>query len=206
MNVHRRRLAFLISACLLIGCLAIVVDQSDRYFLSPLADEADWSFDDEFDEEEPFEMILDVPGVRLPAMLASAQATIPESWKVIGVIVNGQARAYLMDAMGMPTEIGSDMSAIGHHVVNDLIIDSAVSVTYCDLSECVRVFSKSSQVAPLALGVGGLSNDKMLLMYDGQRYEHGSADVPLGELPFTVTTWGRWRQANPTSTVYTGAH
>src|SRR5437879_4188705 len=51
--------------------------------------------------------------------------------QIIGVEVGGRARAYRLDALRSRTR----------HVVNDLLGGVPVSVSYCDITDCVRAYT-----------------------------------------------------------------
>src|SRR5688500_4441346 len=68
-----------------------------------------------------------------------------EDAEVIGVSVNGRHRADILDAF-RPVE---------QHVYNDLLDDTPVTVTYCDLAECIRVYTDPERKERLDVAVGG---------------------------------------------------
>jgi hypothetical protein len=143
-----------------------------------------------------------LPGVRQPATRAAAEAGLPDDAEVVGVEVGGRARAYLVRAMKRPT----------HHVLNDLLGRVPVSVTYCDLRDCVRVYTGGEQGTPLGLDVGGWRG-RLILHTRGGFYTQESGTVvapgadepfPYTELPHRRTTWKAWREAHPDTDVYVG--
>ena len=58
---------------------------------------------------------------------------------VIGVTAGGRHRAYLVRALSLGAK---------SHIVNDVVGGVPVSVTYCDIYTCTRLFIEAS--APLA--------------------------------------------------------
>src|SRR5262249_14946893 len=143
--------------------------------------------------------------------------------EVLGVVVEGTARAYSVRALS---------NAEQFHVVNDVLHDVPVSVTFCDKTSCAKVFTSPSPRKPLAIGVGGFAHGQMMLIVDGQRYyqeslkpfpmwdspsahlsmtsEMGTGKrkagaFPYQSLPFTRTKWKTWKEAYPTTDVYVGA-
>src|SRR5262249_40673622 len=72
---------------------------------------------------------FNAPGIDRPPIVAAGDAGLNDNEEVIGVDVRGKARAYRLSAL-------LDRQ---HHVVNDLIDGVPVTVTYCDLSNCLRV-------------------------------------------------------------------
>jgi hypothetical protein len=143
------------------------------------------------------------PGVRLPPARPAAGAPIRDDREVLGVRVDGRARAYLLAALSFP-----------NHVVNDLVGGSSVSVAYCDKTGCARAFTGGRAGEPLALDVGGWADEKgMTLRHGGVEYAEetgenlttpGGAPLPHRRLTFERTTWGTWRKAHPDTDVYTG--
>jgi hypothetical protein len=119
---------------------------------------------------------------------------------VVGVVAKGKPRAYVLKAF---------RKIIGN-VVNDVVDEIPVSVTYCSRTDCVRVFTDVVAGKPLDLRQGGYSDG--LLLLSGQYYFQQrtgrsltpNVDFPYGLLTHEVTTWAKWKQANPETEVYTG--
>jgi hypothetical protein len=98
------------------------------------------------------------------------------------------------------------------HVVNDVVGGVPISVTYCDLYRCTRVFTTITPGGPLDLSVGGVKSGGLILRVGGHSYRQDSGaplqqdsppfpyDLHLGE----VRTWGQWRRAHPDTDVYLG--
>lgn len=129
----------------------------------------------------------------------SSDVDIRYDSKVVGFEYAGQARAYLTSSMSELPE---------RHVVSDLIGPDAVTVTYCDLADTVRIFVSKSAEAPLELSVVGLAEtpdgERMVLEANGTRFFQDSAKAPYDKLSFVVTTWGEWVQLHPATLVYVG--
>src|SRR5438132_3563971 len=64
------------------------------------------------------------PGIDHPKILPAAEAHLQDQDQVIGVEVEGEARAYLVSAF----------SGLQGHVVNDVLAGQPVSVTHSDMS------------------------------------------------------------------------
>ena len=143
------------------------------------------------------------PIVRPPS-LSAKEANLGPDEIVIGVEVGGKARAY---------RLASFESKSGH-LVNDLVGNVPVSVAYCDLSGCLRVYSNPQGSEPMDLSVAGLLHDEMVVRHGGRMYFHNSGrEVEPGDgspaLPFrpiapTVTTWKDWSSRHPDTRVYVG--
>lgn len=135
------------------------------------------------------------PGVRNPEMLLPKDATIlADDDGVVGVIVDDQPRAYAIRAL----------SSMQSHVVNDMIAETPVTISYCDRKDHVRAFTKKGQSEPLDVGVGGWSGDEMLLQLSGQFYRQSSQELGLEDLKFERAAWLAWRTKHPQTKVYLG--
>lgn len=140
------------------------------------------------------------PLIALPA----DKAPLDDDTPVIGVLVAGQARAYLIEAF----EHGPRS-----HVVNDLLGKVPISVTHCDISGCTRVFKGATLGRPLQLSAAGIRDRQMVLSLDGHLYgqetakplDEGSAAFPCREYQAEVTVWSVWRHAHPGTDVYMGS-
>jgi hypothetical protein len=85
-----------------------------------------------------------------------------------------------------------------------MLNDTPFSIAYCDLKSHVRVLSRAGDT-PIPLRVGGMDVDnQMVLLLDGQRYDQGSPEIPLQDVPFEKTTWGKWKARHPETLVYGG--
>ena len=81
------------------------------------------------------------PGIANPVFVAPTDSRLSSELPVIGIVVEGRSFAYSIPALSMPTELESVTSVYDlarRHVVNQLIDDKAVTVTYCDLSHCAH--------------------------------------------------------------------
>jgi Protein of unknown function (DUF3179) len=144
------------------------------------------------------------PILRPPSVAAKEVRLLQPEEIVIGVEVGGKAHAYRFAAFESPTG----------HLVNDLVGGVPVSVAYCDLTSCLRVYSDPRGSEPLDLNVAGVLNGEMIMRHGGRMYFHKSgneveANNESSILPFTlitptVTTWREWTSKHPDSRVYTG--
>jgi len=97
------------------------------------------------------------------------------------------------------------------HIVNDLIGGLPLSVSYCNLHDCVQVVTDKG-AAPLKLQVAGVDGWSMLLAVGGHNYRQSTlepleADTPSFPYrihPWERTTWGAWKSAHPDTDVYLG--
>jgi len=119
---------------------------------------------------------------------------VDEGASVMGVSVAGRHRAYLVHAF----------EGMSSHVVNDLVGETAISVTHCSLTRCTRVFTTDKRGAVIDLCLGGWENNKMSLRFNGVHYAQTSSDIPLADFPFEATTWRQWKAAHPDTDIYVG--
>ena len=146
-------------------------------------------------DESKLKLRHEIPGVRRPKVYNADEVNLPDEVEVLGVQVGDEFRAYVLPVL----------SVVESHVVNDLIADAPISVTYCEFSDCARVLTSSIPGYPIDLGVGGLDEkDQLVLLFQGQRYRQKSQLLPLIDYPFTRTTWADWKSSHPLTSVYIG--
>ena len=126
--------------------------------------------------------------------------------KIIGVVVNGVSRAYPLRVL------------VWHEVVNDVVGELPIAVTYNPLSEGIAVFDRRVAGQTLTFGVSGLLYQSNLLMYDraGTRGAESlwsqlqaravsgpaaAAGRSLELVPFALAKWEEWQKAWPGTTV-----
>lgn len=142
-------------------------------------------------------------GLRTPPVLPAAKAGLPDEASVVGVVVDGKARAYAIQALSSPAQ----------HVINDLVSERPVSVTFCDKTSCAKVYAGKKPGEPLDLTVGGFYRDGLLLRYQtgmyrqetGESMQPNAPGLPFEAYPFERTTWKAWKQKHPDTEVFTGA-
>lgn len=153
-----------------------------------------------------------IPALTAPASVPASKAGfVADGDEVIGVVFDGEARAY-------------PLAILDHHeVVNDAIGGATIAVTYCPLCDSSVVFDRQGAGGADEFGVSGLLYNSNVLMFD--RREEGAeslwtqmgsvavsgpaADRPLRRLPCEVATWASWRERHPETTVLsieTGYH
>jgi hypothetical protein len=134
----------------------------------------------------------------------AASSTLSDDAAVIGVSAGGKHRAYPLRLVVRREQ----------HVLNDLMGYTAVTVTYCDLDNCVRVFGEANRRKALDVDIGGADPSrprKMVIRVGtdlfwqdtGLPFEEGSRRrFPYERIEYERTTWGQWRAAHPDSDVY----
>jgi hypothetical protein len=154
----------------------------------------------------------DHEGVANPRIADSASAEMmKDQEEVLGVEVDGKARAYRL----------SVMRDITKHIVNDQINTLPISILYCDISDCSRVFAGRRADGPLPIRQAGVMDGEMIVKISGVHYRQSSGEsvagpeeaptdalrrlsFPYRSFPFSRTTWGDWKRRHPETDVYTG--
>jgi hypothetical protein len=139
-----------------------------------------------------------------PRVVEAQKGTLQPDEEVVGIEVGGKSRAYRLGALLHPSG----------HLVNDLIGAVPVSVSYCNLSDCLRVYTKADSSEPLEIEVAGRYDSKMVLRVNGVLYFHesgvpvepsqGQAAIPYEQLTPTRTNWKDWVTQHPDTDVYEG--
>ncbi len=144
-----------------------------------------------------------IPAMNNPQIVAPDQVSyVAESDLVLGVYVNGIARAY-------PENLGW-----WHEIINDDIGGQFISVTFCPLTGTGLVFNTTDGIGrQFEFGVSGLLANSNLIMYDRRDFEtlypqmiytgiSGSRrNQRLELLPVVETTWEMWKRMHPDTEV-----
>jgi hypothetical protein len=138
----------------------------------------------------------------MPVAEPGESADVEDDAEVIGVSVEGRARAYLISAMSRQLT----------HVIDDVIEGVPVTATYCDRTSCARVFTGPKSDQPLEVGLGGWLEGEMLLQISGRFFRQdsrlfldNSGELPFDDLSFERTTWKEWKAAHPDTDIFTGS-
>ena len=194
-----RRILVPICAAVMIAAAGAVLVSYAMSWLEDRSEQVRAAETGPFRESSPYS----APGIRTPPIVRAPDADLKDDESIIGIEVNGHYRAYRQAAM-------SGMTA---HVVNDLIGDVPVSVTYCDRANCARAFTDSRRSQPLELSTGGMVDGNLALRLGeiwiwqptGETlFDDGSKKRPLSDFPIVRTTWKAWRQLHPGTEVYVG--
>ena len=145
---------------------------------------------------ERFEpLVMDVAPITDPKLIPAAETKLDDEQIVIGIEMEGEARAYVRDAFNDPRT----------HMVRDTIGESPIVVTHCDRLRCTRVFAPEDPSQPLEIRIGGWRTDNtMELVVNGERFSQKAENVPLKSVPFVEMPWAQWRRLHPDSQVYMG--
>ena len=126
--------------------------------------------------------------------------------RVIGVEINGEARAYPLLVLNC------------HEIVNDTLGGKSIAVTYNPLCDSIVVFDREVSGEVLTFGVSGLLYNSNLMMFDRRPDAQGEslwsqllgtavagpaaeAGHELAIVPAAVTRWRDWLVQHPQTTV-----
>jgi hypothetical protein len=138
-----------------------------------------------------------IPAIDRPQFVTTHQVDfLRDDDIVIGLVRGDTARAYPLRIL------------VWHEVVNDVIGDTPVAVTYCPLCGTGMVFDRQTGETERTFGVSGLLYQSNVLLYDREseslwsqlamRAVSGSAvGQELAWLPSEHLTWRAWRKNHP---------
>ena len=142
-----------------------------------------------------------IPSIENPKFVSAKEADFMRSNdRVIGITVNGEARAYPINILNW------------HEIVNDQIKGTSVSVTYCPLCGTGLVYDAKVDGKILKFGVSGLLYNSDVLLYDRQTETLWSQILSkaingplkgnkLTMIPSSQTSWASWLKKQPNTKV-----
>ena len=141
-----------------------------------------------------------IPAIDRPRFVSAAQAGLRDGDRVLGVALEGIARAYPVRILNW------------HEVVNDRFAGRAIAVTYCPLCGTGMAFEAGGAAGASGFGVSGLLYNSDVLLYDRQTQSLWSQILQtaisgprkgskLVAVPLTHTTWADWRRRHPATQV-----
>ncbi|MBT5125076.1 MAG: DUF3179 domain-containing protein [Planctomycetaceae bacterium] len=89
------------------------------------------------------------------------------------------------------------MNGMSEHVVSEVYEGLPIAVTYCNESECVRVFQGQPGEEKLDIMQAGLAAGHMAILVKGKSYLQEAENIPYGEYPFELMSWGEWKTNHP---------
>ena len=137
-----------------------------------------------------------IPSVDNPQFDTAQTTPFNRQETVIGVIVNGEAKAYPFGIMNW------------HEIVNDTLGGKNLTVSYCPLCDTIVVFERNNS----SFGVSGKLYQSCLVMYDradetlySQPWALGivgkAVNQNLVRIPAVKTTLGKWLEQYPNSQI-----
>lgn len=142
-----------------------------------------------------------IPSLDNPKFVTAREAHfLQDDDKVIGVVIDGQAKAYPIRILNW------------HEIVNDQISDSLIAITWCPLTRSAVIFDRKINNQPVEFGVSGLLYNSNVVMYD--RHSQGLwsqlktsgltgkfARNQLNIVPSQVIRWKNWNRKHPETLV-----
>lgn len=143
-----------------------------------------------------------IPAISSPALVDAKDASfLNDNDRIVGITFEGNSRAY-------PIAILTQ-----HEIVNDVVGQTPVAITYCPLCDSVVVFDRRTPLGEKEFGVSGLLYNSNVLMYDrsekeslwSQMLKKGVSGpgkgVKLKVLPMELTSWSAWKSQHPKTDV-----
>ena len=141
-----------------------------------------------------------IPAIDDPTIIeAGAEASLLDEESVVfGVEIDGVARAY------------PHLVLVHHEIINDTLGGTPLALTYCPLTGTAIAFERGDTV----FGVEGWLINSNLILFDrntdswwpqilGTAVDGALEGYSLPEVRVVWTTWGRWRETYPETTVVT---
>ena len=146
-----------------------------------------------------------IPSIDNPKFqsVQEADEILEDSELVLGLNINGDIRVYPLQIL------------VWHEIVNDVVGDQPVAVTYCPLCFTNQVFNRTlNDGNTIEFGTSGKLYNSNLVMYDrksnslwsqalGEGIVGEYAGVKLERIPFDVAYWKEWKDLYPESKVLT---
>ncbi len=138
-----------------------------------------------------------IPSIDDPVFLAvAAETELADSEPVIGLAVNGEAKAYPLRILTW------------HEIANDTIGGLPVAITYCPLCNSAIAFDRRVEGQVLEFGVTGKLRNSDMVMYDRQTeswWQQFLGEAIVGELtgtqlrflPARLESWALFKARHP---------
>jgi hypothetical protein len=144
-----------------------------------------------------------IPSIDNPQFVSveDAESFVADSDLILGVEINGDVRGYPLQIL------------VWHEIVNDVVGETPIAVTYCPLCFTNQIFNRSlTDGQTLEFGTSGKLYNSNLIMYDrntnslwsqamAQSIAGELAGVKLDRIPFDLATWKDWKQIFPDSKI-----
>ncbi|MGK7926023.1 MAG: DUF3179 domain-containing protein [Spirulina sp.] len=137
-----------------------------------------------------------IPSIDNPKFDTAKTTPFDANETVIGVVINGEAKAYPFGIMNW------------HEIVNDTVGGKNITVSYCPLCDTIVVFDRDKTT----FGVSGKLYQSCLVMYDraddtlysqpwGMGIIGANVNQNLHRIPAVKTTLGAWLREHPESQI-----
>ena len=201
-NGHYQNLRNLCAWALLLSLMSLCNSAAPVYGQDGSAEDSEPDF-------RPRRVLPRQPAIIHPPMLLAAQVInqVTESDLVLGVVVNGKARAYPINMLNGPRR----------EIINDTLGDQPIVAMWCHLCHSAIVFDRRVNDQLLTFQVSGMLWNRTLVMYDAETQSLWSllleksvrgkmAGTKLKTLPSELTTWKKWKALHPETTVLNMSH
>jgi hypothetical protein len=136
------------------------------------------------------------------ATIAEAISEVTDEELVLGVFLNGEARAYPLNRISGPKR----------ELLNDKVGGQSIAVTWCSLCFSAVVFDRQTSAGLIDLGIAGSLWQNNMVMYDtktqslwsqirGEAMSGQLKGTRLERLASDVMTWDAWKKEHPDTTV-----
>lgn len=115
------------------------------------------------------------------------EVELADDAEVISVVVDGRSFAF-------PKKF---MEGVGDHIASELLAGLPIAVTYCNETECVRVFTHDASLGKIELDQFGLVDGGLSVQLNGSVYAQESKKIPLDDYMFTLVSWAVWKESHP---------
>ena len=142
-----------------------------------------------------------IPAIDQPHFVPASKAGFMQSGdRVLGIVINGKARAYPIKILNW------------HEIVNDIFSGKALVVTYCPLCGSGIIYDARVNGKRLSFGVSGLLYNSDMLLYDRQTKSLWSQILSkaisgslrgksLKIISSSRSRWGLWKKQHPNTDV-----
>lgn len=142
-----------------------------------------------------------IPAIDQPQFVSVQEASFLQAHdRVLGISIKGVSKAYPIRILDR------------HEVVNDLLADLPVAITYCPLCRSGMAFLARLKGERKTFGVSGLLYNSDVLLYDReteslwsqihhQAISGDASGTSLSLLPLQQTTWQDWQSQHPNTLV-----
>ena len=173
------------AAKITLGCLLIAIALAPPTLANPAQWKFEWPNTDFTKHSVDYGEILSggppkdgIPAIDNPAFESLSDVShIPDTEPVVGVSLNGEMRAYPLHIL------------MWHEIVNDIVGDVPITVTFCPLCNTAVVFDRRVAGKVLDFGTTGKLRNSDLVMYDRQTetwWQQFLGEAIIGELLGTV--------------------
>ena len=141
--------------------------------------------------------VVEVDVAGREAQVAPKDYGISEEERVIGLVLDGRPRAYLIRSFEVHGPATPE--DLAGHVLMDTTGSETLCVTYCDRTRVARVLRAGTLASQMPeVRVGGWDQGLMLLVA-GMRHRQDDQAIPLQDVEFQIMKWGEWRRKHPQS-------